>query len=1131
MALLALLAGGGNASAYQTPEADGIYYLYNTGCTSGEPGFMSTGNNYGFQVVVDKFGFPVKLIDAGNGNFKFQFIHHEGYLSDDGFMYSDGDNTGETPRARTITIQDQGDGKYKLINTSNSKEIENWYGNVVGDGEGNRRDYIWQFLSKAERDAIVAGYTTSVKLAAATSMGMPASVDTESEFDEYLSTNYEGIDQSSKITNGTFDTSHTTTDWSTTANANRDFNIGWGNEGTKNTPEVFQGAGYLTHTTITVDKVGLYKVSANALYRCGYDENNNRIGALGYDGSVAYLQANSNFAKVDDWYSGKINGNGPSGPTDANNNYFSQGKYLTEVYVYVDDTKTIDISLHSHAFTWGGWLIFNNFKLTYYSDEVSDDDAEALLATVPTAPMLKATKDALDLAQSNFENSQTIANYNALSTAIDNANASISVYAPLGTKLTEAATVKSSVSSNSPSYVTTFDSNIGTINTNYTGGLIAESDITTQIATVETEILNLVKSQTVSGSDMTRVIPNAACTSAVGIDNWKIEKPLFDGEEANDNEKFQLDTWATTSGMSVPMIEYWVHNGYTLQSNVIYQTISGLQKGVYTVTATTAVNNESNVAPNAGSALLFANNKTTDITTGGTETSFKGQTGIFSVNVVLTDADGGELKLGLKTVSPNYNWIAFKNFTLTYYGPVAEDADYTALQDAIDAAEAKTLGFEDGEYAPYSNVDALKALADAKAIDQKAPNTKTVVNNATSALTGATWTANVGEVNAFYKGDFDGYEEDTTTPLDYTPNGWTATLNFRVMLKNTENYPGLTDASAGTATMSWPGGISYGETAGYTMPLKANTVYRLQFKAAGWNNETRSGMSVSILNGTDGMALYNLGTPDRDINGNETNTAGMTSYDVVFATGAAGNYVFHIQSGNNLVVTDFVITKAANQYLNFADGSVPTYAPGTYPTVKISRTLTADRWATAVYPFAVSGVDNIAVLSSFNAETGSIRFESASQSVANEPFLMRSASGKSEISLSDIAVSATTETPTVTKNEASLIGAYNLTAITNAADNYVLSNNMIYAVGDDGANINPYRAYIQIAGGGGTSRSLVFLVDDEETTAIEDLNSERATTVGNIYNLNGQLVRKNADNLNGLRKGIYIVGGKRITVK
>ncbi len=222
MTMLVLLVGGGlSANAYQTPTADGIYYLYNTGVTSGSPGFMSTGNGYGFQVVIDNFGLPLKLVSTGADNtYKFQFIHHNGWLSDDGYMYSDGG----TDRARTITVQDQGDGKYKLLNTNNSKEIENWYGNIVGDGTGNRRDYLWQFLSKAERDAMVAGYATSVKLAAATSMGMPADVDTESEFDSYLSTNYIGIDQSSKIQNGTFDTNHNTEGWTTSANSNRNFN-------------------------------------------------------------------------------------------------------------------------------------------------------------------------------------------------------------------------------------------------------------------------------------------------------------------------------------------------------------------------------------------------------------------------------------------------------------------------------------------------------------------------------------------------------------------------------------------------------------------------------------------------------------------------------------------------------------------------------------------------------------------------------------------------------------------------------------------------------------------------------------------------------------------------------------------
>ena len=436
---LALIVGGvSSVWAHQTPTADGIYYLYNIACTDGTPGFMSTGNGYGFQVVIDDFGLPVKLISTGTPDtYKFQFIHHNGYLSDNGWMYSDGD---EANRARTITVQDQGDGNYKLLNTNNGKEIEDWYGNVVGDGTGNRHNYLWKFLSKVERDAIVAGYTTNIKLAAATSMGMPASVDTEAEFDSYLSTNYIGLDQSSKIKNGTFDTSHNTEGWTTTANDNRGFTIGWGNIEPKNTPEVYEGAGAISQT-ITVDKVGLYKVSVNVTYRCGNSENNNRIGDMGYDGSVAYLKANNSIAKISDWYSGKINGNGPGNPSEANSTYFSAGKYLTEVYVYVGDTKTIEISLHSHAFTWGGWLMFNNFKLTYYSDEVSDEDATTILATATNLlekEMDATIKENLTTEKGKFDGAHTVTNYNALQTAITAAQNSSDAYALFAPERTKA---------------------------------------------------------------------------------------------------------------------------------------------------------------------------------------------------------------------------------------------------------------------------------------------------------------------------------------------------------------------------------------------------------------------------------------------------------------------------------------------------------------------------------------------------------------------------------------------------------------------------------------------------------------------------------------------------------------------
>lgn len=440
------------AWAYQTPAADGIYYLYNTACTQGTPGFLSSGNNYGFQAVIDQFGLPVKLISTGADNtYLFQFIHHNGFLSDNGFMYSDGD----TERARTITVQDQGEGNYKLINTNNENtDIEDWYGNIVGDGTGNRRNYIWQFLSKEERDAIIAGYTTDVKLNAATSMGITLSELTAAAFDDYLSANYIEVDQSSKIQNGTFNTIHNTTGWTTVANSNSNFNIGWGNLEPKTTPEVYEGAGAIRQT-ITVDKAGLYKVSVNATYRCGNSANNNRIGELGYDGSVAYLKANNSIAKIPDWYSGKINGNGPDSPSEANSTYFLAGKYLTEVLVYVGEEKEIEISINSPAHTWGGWLMFNNFKLIYYSDEVSDEDATEILKEANSyegKKMQTAVQTALTNAKNTFEGAKTIANYNALSAANTIASASIAEYAKLNAAITAASTIYSPLAANIADY-------------------------------------------------------------------------------------------------------------------------------------------------------------------------------------------------------------------------------------------------------------------------------------------------------------------------------------------------------------------------------------------------------------------------------------------------------------------------------------------------------------------------------------------------------------------------------------------------------------------------------------------------------------------------------------------------------
>ena len=1645
MAACALLGAVCSANASQTPEAGKTYYLYNP--TTGL--FLSRGAGYGTAVWADNFGIPVTLVSSESGYLLQYLDQQDQYVSDAYWSWADGG----TDRAQAYTLSEVSGG-YKLINTAHGDNNLTLYIAEGANNEGfshqiasngkygdncNENWDVWQFLSSEEREAILANRKATKEAEIATSLGYTLGTKTLKEYVEDANS-FASTNKSSSLTNASL--THNSDGWAYAKKGNGGGPAGKDGNGV----EVFQGCGTFSQSVTGLTN-GLYKVTVSAFYRDGSNELCSTNSKNGWKVSNAYLEANGNQTMIADWASDRSSDTAPNDPAAAKS-LFDNGKYLNEVFVLVEDGNlTISIAQPGGA-TTSRWFLFTNVTLTYYSDQVSEEDATAILEsfnTLTSKPMLKDVLNQMTNAKNTFESSKTIANYNALSSAIEAANLSIAAYAPLGDKLTEAASVKTAVSSNLPSYVNTFDTKIATITTNYNEGNIAEADIATQIGNVETEIRNLVKSQTEEGSDMSRAIPNAAGNAAVNNDNWKIENALAEGEN------FRLDTWAgSASGMSVPMIEYWIANGNTLSGNTIYQTISGLAAGTYTVTATIAVNNESTVAPNAGSALLFANDKTKDITTGGTVTSFSGNTGTFSVSVTLSE--GQDLKIGLKTVEPNYNWIAFKDFklikgeikpksisldktsanlmageTTTIIATVDEDAsnktviwtssdekvatvangvisavgagsatitakceadenvsttasvsvtnaaapkNWTVLPDGFDqgdffirnvgtgkflgganswgtqasiiehgipfgfvkvsdgvytldsytynnstdhflgtdkdgnlfidqgsknitvtslgngkyalstaensyvtakagttvvdnsatssnaslaqwqflsaddmlknlkdgdtdatfflseanisrnlrkssgasawvggftyggnhdnqcaesinkthdvyqtvsvpngtytvkvqgfyrpgesaiaskfyanteevdlkkyndetlpaesmagastaftagrfwntiedvtvtdnkltigvkteATDSWTIwdnfeleltttsglnvtesskdayltadngqtyicrgavsgtqgivsatnelyatittniagistitfkdkldknglwgerlflsnsdgddgnvytdgkrhveknyhhhywavessgsgyklrnieygkylgvgegnvlamvsaddaavwtfdtqssaadlysnatsaegsynpGFENGEHAPYNNVAKLSAIAHVKELGSEGQYPSLKIKPLSDAISSA-WVANSGEVNAFYKGDFSGYDEDNKTPLDYTPYGWTASNNFRMMLTNTETYPGLADASAKQAVMSWSGGITYGEQTGYEMPLKPNSVYTLKLKAAGWNNESRSGISVSILNGEDGMALYDLGTSDRDIKGNDNNTAGMTSYEIVFATGAAGNYVFHVQSGHNMVLTDFDLRKAASQDLVFADGAeMPKYAPGTYPSVKISRTMEADRWYTAVYPFVVkkSDVGTIAVLNSYNNGVLGFTTENVTASEANEPFLMRSNSKKTEIELSNVEVAAAAATDVTVGDVLSLKGVYAETTV-NAGENvtnYVLSNNTIYKVGANAATVNPYHAYIQLALPTLESRELTFTVDGE-ATGISEVKAQNNAADGNIYNLNGQRV-KNA------KKGVYIMNGKTVIVK
>lgn len=94
---------------------------------------------------------------------------------------------------------------------------------------------------------------------------------------------------------------------------------------------------------------------------------------------------------------------------------------------------------------------------------------------------------------------------------------------------------------------------------------------------------------------------------------------------------------------------------------------------------------------------------------------------------------------------------------------------------------------------------------------------------------------------------------------------------------------------------------------------------------------------------------------------------------------------------------------------------------------------------------------------------------------------------------------------------------------------------------ESGATVDAFRAFLQYNGSKeNAAKGRIEAVnfgdvegEFDEALAIEDVLLESGIVGGNtnVYNVNGQLVRQNTDDLSGLAKGIYIVNGKKYIVK
>lgn len=483
--------------------------------------------------------------------------------------------------------------------------------------------------------------------------------------------------------------------------------------------------------------------------------------------------------------------------------------------------------------------------------------------------------------------------------------------------------------------------------------------------------------------------------------------------------------------------------------------------------------------------------------------------------------DGSDITITVTaTAAPTHEWFSISDFRLVrleLYTEMAKEADYQAMEAALATAEAMTLGFDENEYAPYNNVEAIQAIAAAKAVDQSVENAKADIETITTAL--GNWTANTTEVDAIFDGQFATTAANTTSG-DINLPGWTKVQGIRLLVKDEATDPGLAYTDGKAAVFSWGGTtLTYGEQDGYTLPLNKHELYKLTFKASAWRDGAwPSSVSVEL----DGVKQEGSTDVPGKINDAEGNPFRTYTY---YLEPTADNSILKIYMNQHFTLADLSLKKAVAEDVTISETS--DYIPAeTYANVTLARTIKADTWNTFVVPF---DIDNDELKAAFGNDVAVAEFSENSDDAnavtinfdmmdtpaitANKPVLLKGNAGTSFtfygklIKVGDAKVAG--------KN-VDFVGTYDATTTVKAGD-YFISANKLYK-SEGGTTLKGTRAYIDAK----NAEDVKLFIDGIET-GISEINGT-AVENGAIYNLAGQRV-------SNAQKGIYIVNGKKVIIK
>ena len=409
-----------------------------------------------------------------------------------------------------------------------------------------------------------------------------------------------------------------------------------GGDNANHCAEKFNTEKFEVSQTLTGLPAGTYKLQAQGFYRMGSIDaaaaarangtENYDVKFFANDQSITVMSVMAEAGKMDIGADYGNYGKAPNNMGEASN-FFTNGYYEHEFYftVTADGNAKVGITKNSHVAD--DWVIFDNFRLTYYGTATVEEIEQAKLGEFFTAV------------------EELIAAAKAVETTYSaEAKAELDAAVAAGEAAIEALTKEALVAAAAP----------------------LEAAIARAERSVALNALDLTSATLESPIDMTQFVANPdmetgdikGWTTTAG---WQFQNNnQFANGDAVINNKFQ-ERWVWAAGLGNTSTE---------------QTLLDMPNGVYSVSASIIATRQDDANPKeaATGVYLFAGDEKVAVATENETPE------LFTVQVVV---ENNALTFGIKGEDAQANWIAFDNVKLVYLGAPVVEPEYLTIVSAM----------------------------------------------------------------------------------------------------------------------------------------------------------------------------------------------------------------------------------------------------------------------------------------------------------------------------------------------------------------------------------------------------------------------------------------------------------------